>query len=117
MAKFYGVIGYAERQEIEPGYWDDVITERECTGDLIRNYKKAESSGGVNDNVNIANEISIVADPYATEHFFAMAYIKFKMPKLGGTWKINTAEVAYPRITISLGGVWNGNTAGTTSKT
>ena len=68
-------------------------------------------SGDVNDDISIANEVSIVADPYATDHVFAMKYIKFIMPNIGGAWKIESAEIAYPRIILTLGGVYNGEQA------
>lgn len=112
MAKFYGVIGYVETAEVEPGVWvENNVTEREYYGDLIRNFGKHETSGNVNDNINIANEVSIVADPYATEHFFAIRYIKFTIPNIGGAWKVTNAEVAYPRINLTIGGVYNGEQA------
>ena len=115
MAKFCGKIGYVETVEVEPGVWvKGQITEREYYGDLIRNFVKHESSGNVNDNINIANEVSIVADPYATEHFFAIRYIKFSMPNIGGVWEVTNAEVAYPRIILALGGVYNGESLRTT---
>lgn len=115
MAKFCGTIGYVETKEVEPGVWtENQIIERQYFGDLIRNFGKRESSGDVNDDINIANEVSIVADPYAMEHFFAMRYVKFGMPAIGGTWKIESVEVSYPRLILKLGGVYNGDTAGVT---
>lgn len=115
MAKFYGIIGYADTVNTAPGVWEEQIIERSYDGDLLRNYAKHESSGGVNDNINIANEISIVADPYATDHFFNIRYVKFIMPKLGGTWKVTNVEVAYPRLTLTIGGIYNGQSDRTTS--
>ena len=112
MAKFYGLIGYVETVETEPGLWEETVVEKPYYGDLVRNYSKHEASGGVNDNINIANEISIVADPYATEHFFAIRYVKFQLPKLGGIWKVTNAEVAYPRLILTIGGVYNGDSSG-----
>ena len=117
MAKFYGTIGYVESFEKSPGVWVDSVVERSYSGDLTRNYGKHESSGEVIDNINIANEVSIIADPYATDHFFALQYIKFKVPKLGGVWKITSAEVAYPRIILSIGGVYNGKQVESTDQT
>ena len=117
MAKFYGVIGYVETVETEPGLWEETVTERPYYGDLSRNFNKHESSGGVNDNINIANEISIVVDPYAMEHSFAIRYVKFQMPKLGGAWKVTNVEIAYPRSILTIGGVYNGNTAGASEQT
>lgn len=117
MAKFYGVIGYVETIETEPGLWEEQVTERPYYGDLIRNFGKHEPSGGVNDNVNIANEISIVADPYAVEHFFAIRYVKPQFPALGGVWKVGTIEVVYPRLILTIGGLYNGDTTGTSEQT
>ena len=65
MAKFYGNIGFAETVETEPGVWVEEMTVRPYYGELVRNIRRLENSGGVNDNVNISNDISIIADPYA----------------------------------------------------
>lgn len=103
MAKFYGVIGYAETVETEPGIWEEQITERTYYGDLTRNTRRLQSSGNVNDNVNISNQLSIVSDPYAMENFHSMRYADF----MGTKWKIADVEVQYPRLILSLGGVYN----------
>ena len=103
MAKFYGAIGYAETIETRPGVWEDQITERQYYGDLIRNTRRLESSGELNDDINISNEISIVADPYAIDHFHAMRYVVF----MGTKWKISSVDIKYPRIVLSIGGVYN----------
>lgn len=104
MAKFYGTIGYVNTVETEPGMWEEQTTERQYSGELVKNTRRLESSGGVNDNINISNEVSIVADPYAYENFHAMRYIKF----MGAKWKINNIEVRYPRLILTIGGVYNG---------
>jgi hypothetical protein len=104
MAKFYGVIGYAETVETQPGLWEEQITERTYSGDLVRNIRNLQSSGSVNDDINISNEISIVADPYAEQNFHAMRYVEF----MGTKWKITNVEVLYPRLKLSVGGVYNG---------
>ena len=63
MAKFFGKIGYAISKDVRPGVWDGEITEREYFGDLIRNTSRYQTSDKLNDDINISNEISIVADP------------------------------------------------------
>ena len=103
MAKYYGKIGYAETVETEPGVWDEQITERSYYGELIRNTRMLQNSGGVNDNVNIANQISIVADPYANQNFYKMRYAEFT----GAKWKITNVEVQYPRLILTIGGLYN----------
>lgn len=104
MAKLYGVIGYAVTEETTPGVWTEQITERKYFGDLTRNSRKLQNSGNVNDNVTIANNISIVADPYAIQNFHAMRYVEF----MGTKWKVSDVEVQYPRLNLTLGEVYNG---------
>lgn len=103
MAKFYGSIGYAELVEVNPGIWEEKITERKYYGDLIRNTRRLQTSDKLNDDINISNEISIVADPYANQNFHSMRYVEF----MGAKWKINNVEVLYPRLILTIGGVYN----------
>lgn len=104
MAKFYGNIGFAETVETEPGVWVEEMTVRPYYGDLVRNNRRLENSGGVNDNVNISNDISIIADPYANHNFHSIRYIEF----MGAKWKVSNIEVRYPRLILTIGGVYNG---------
>ena len=107
MAKYYGVIGYSDTVEVEPGIWDEEITTKPFSGDEVRNTSRYQSSGGVNDDINISNSISIIADPYASENFHHMRYAEF----MGTKWKITNVEVKYPRLILTLGGVYNGKQA------
>ena len=103
MSKWYGVIGYAETVETEPGNWEEEITERPYFGDAIRNTRLLQNSGGINDNVNIGNQISIVADPYANQNFHAMRYVEF----MGSKWKVSNVDVQFPRLILTIGGLYN----------
>lgn len=105
MAKYYGVIGYAETVETTPGVYEEQITERNYYGELVRNTRRLQTSDQVNDNINIANEISVIADPFATQNFHAMRYIEF----MGAKWKITNVEVRYPRLILTIGGLYNGD--------
>lgn len=104
MAKFFGIIGYAETVETVPGVWTEQITKREYYGDLTRNTRRLQTADKLNDDINITNELSIVADPYAMNNFHSMRYVEF----MGTAWKITNVEVQYPRLILTLGGVWNG---------
>lgn len=104
MAKFYGKIGYASTVETKPGVYEEQIVERSYYGDLIRNTRRLQSADKVNDDINISNEISIVSDPYATNNFHTMRYVVF----MGTKWKVSNVEVSYPRLILTLGGVYNG---------
>lgn len=109
MAKFYGAVGFIVNEEPEdhPDVVVEKAVERFYKGDLIRNTRRLDSSDELNDNVTISNQISIVADPYAMSHIFAMRYVKW----MGGVWKVSTVDVETPRLTLTLGGVYNGEIA------
>ena len=103
MAKFYGKIGYAETQETAPGVWQDVVTERDYYGDVLTNFRRYESGEHLNDELNINNRFSIVADAYAVNHFRFMKYIEW----MGAKWKVISVEVQHPRLILTVGGVYN----------
>lgn len=105
MAKWYGIIGYADNVEVEPGLHEDQIVERSYFGDVTRNVRRLQGSGEINDDINISNQISIVSDPYAIDHFYQMRYATYN----GIKWKVTDVEVQYPRLILSLGGAWNEN--------
>lgn len=104
MAKFYGPIGFAKSVEKKPGVFEDEIVEHKYYGDLIKNEVRVQSTDQFNDNITIANRISIVADPYANDNFYAMRYVKF----MGAKWKITHVDIQRPRLILTIGGVWNG---------
>lgn len=104
MGKFYGSIGYAETVETSPGVWVEQITERKYYGDVNRDSRRLQSANQLNDNINVSSEISIVADPYAYNHFHSMRYAEF----MGAKWKVSTVEPKPPRLILTLGGLYNG---------
>lgn len=103
MAKFYGPVGYADQVETSPGVWRETIVEHVYSGDLLRNRMRYQSADKLNDDLNIANEVSILADPFAMENFHKIRYVKFQ----GSCWKISGVEVQYPRLILTIGGVYN----------
>ena len=109
LAKFYGAVGYAETVESEtkPGVWEDHVTERMHYGDVQRLARSLIGADHLNDSISITNQISIIADPYAQNHFFEMRYVRY----LGGVWKVTNVEVQTPRLVLTLGGLYNGPTA------
>ena len=108
MAKFYGIVGYVETVETKPGVWTARTTEREYSGDLIRNTSRwSTPSDSTNDDLNISNQISIIADPFAYQKFHSMKYVEF----MGTKWKISNVDVQRPRLILTLGGVYNGTQA------
>ena len=108
MAKFCGNIGFifdnANRETFPgSGIWVPDIEVRKYYGDVIKNSRRWENGEGLNDNLVIGNQFSVVADAYAYDHLFAMRYIEW----LGTKWKITNIDIDRPRITITVGGVYN----------
>lgn len=110
MAKFYGPIGYGVEEEPTPGVFKPAIKERFYSGNVLQNYRRVEQGESTNDDINVTQRISILADPYAMQHFHTIKYIKW----LGAAWKVTTIEVQFPRLILTIGGVYNGETAATT---
>lgn len=104
MGKFCGPVGFgiSEQKETSPGVWEVVPNERKYYGDILANNFRQENSGNLNDNIVISNKISIVADPYARENFHLIKYVKWR----GNAWKVTSVEERYPRLILSLGGIY-----------
>lgn len=76
-------------------------------GDILQNNRRVNQGESTNDNLDVSNRLSILADPYALNHFHTIKYVKW----LGAAWKITTVDVQYPRLILTIGGVYNGETA------
>lgn len=112
MAKFFGMIGFAVGAREGTGENEGVITEqpvveRAYYGDVLQVSRRFENGSDINDNLQISNRISIVADAYAEQHFFAMKYVSW----MNALWKVSNVEVQRPRLILTIGGVYNGPTA------
>jgi hypothetical protein len=105
MSKWFGRIGFAQTVETEPSVYEEKIVERDFYGDLLENNRRLRaSSDKVNDDITIQNQLSIVADPFAQEHFYSMKYATL----YGGKWKITDVKVSWPRLILTLGGLYCG---------
>lgn len=103
MAKFYGDIGYVVNAETVPGVWEEQVTVRKYSGDILKNTNRWQNTSNLNDDITISNTISIIADPFAYENFFNMKFVRW----MGTSWKVTNVEVQRPRLILSIGGVYN----------
>lgn len=106
MARFFGKIGYGNSVENPPdsGVWVDEIVEFPYYGDVIRNNRRLDAGEKVNSDISVGNSISIIADQYAIDHFFAIRYVIW----MNTAWVVTTVEVQSPRLLLTLGEVYNG---------
>ena len=110
MARFFGKVGYGESVETAPGVWVDQIVEYEYYGDVVRNSRELRQGQFLNDDLSVQNSISLVADAYANEHFFAIRYVEWA----GTLWTVDSVDVLAPRLLLRLGKVYNGPTPAAT---
>ena len=113
MSKWFGKIGYAIQKESEPGIWEEEIIERDYYGDLLTDNRKRQTNNNVLDEITLSNMVSIIADPFAYNNCSCMAYAEI----MGARWKISEVEVKPPRLNLTIGGVYNGNTPRTSDET
>lgn len=106
MARFAGKVGFivTEEDPIGSGIWKEVPIERTYYGNIEKNTLSWRNADRIDDDKDISNKISIVADPFAYENFHAMRYVEF----MGSFWEINTISVERPRLVLSIGGLYNG---------
>lgn len=106
MNKWFGVVGYSTTIEDEnnPGVWIPDIHEQPYYGEIVNDYRKRQEGTGTNDNINLSNSISILADPYAIDNCSKIAYAVID----GTKWKVNNVELRFPRLVLTIGGVYNG---------
>lgn len=103
MAKYYGKIGFGFNKEVKPGVWKDVIVEKPVYGDILQNYVRNENAQKVNEDFNISNRFSIVCDTYVFENLVSIKYITY----LGTKWRVSSIDLQYPRLILTVGGVYN----------
>lgn len=103
MSRYYGTVGYAAWVERTPGDWVEEITTRQYYGDFLSISSRSNETENINDDIQIENSISIVADPFAYENFAFIRYATIGHMK----WKVRSVEVNRPRLILSLGGVYH----------
>lgn len=105
MAKWYGNVGFSDTVETEPGLWEEQIIERPYYGDVVSTRWRRDNTTGVNANVTLSKQISIVADPYAINQSSVIAYVEY----MGAKWQVTEVNPEGRRIILTVGGVWNEN--------
>ncbi|ADD80917.1 gp026 [Rhodococcus phage ReqiPepy6] len=116
MAKFCGVVGYANAVEspLGSGIWVDQVVERKYYGDVVRTARSLREGENLHDDITVSNSISIVADAYARNHFINMLYVQWS----GARWVVSNVDATSPpRLVLQLGGIYNGETPDATPGT
>jgi hypothetical protein len=106
--KFYGTVGYADGQtESAPGVWEETIVERKYYGDVVRSSRRLDAPPTTpNSDIRLDDSISILADAYANGNYANMRYVELD----GSNWTVTGVQIQPPRLILTIGELWNGNT-------
>lgn len=104
MSKFYGAIGFANTVKTAPGVTSRQDIEKYYAGDILELSKQYQSGDKVNDDISLNMSLSIIADPFAINNIGMIRYIVY----LGNKWKVTSIKISYPRIQLTIGGLYNG---------
>ena len=112
MGRYFGKVGYsvsAERMtdDVPPrhtGIFEDTIVEREYYGEVIKLASKWTEAQNLTDDLGINCNISIIADEFAYQNFSRIKYVEM----MGVKWKVTSITPERPRLTLVLGGEYNG---------
>lgn len=104
--KFSGIVGFWEEEvEVSPGVWQPKRIERKYIGELLRNNRVLQRSDTQSKNLTINNQISILSDLYARQNWHSISYVIWN----GVKWDVDSVDVDYPRLTLTLGGIHHDN--------
>ena len=104
MAKYSGKIGFSIPVETAPGVTNIVMTYRHYRGDVERKvYRASSNPETTNDDINVSNKISILANDFAYMNFKYIKCVEF----MGALWNVSDVEVLHPRLILTIGGIFN----------
>ena len=108
MPKFYGKIGFMVTEEADPvnhpGVYSETVTEQYYSGDHMSAYtSRWNGTSKLNDDTDVSTRIAILADPFAVKNFNSIRYVEW----LGSFWKVTSVEVQFPKLILTVGGVYN----------
>lgn len=114
MARYHGNVGFLICEDNqETGMAENRAVEKPFFGTVIEHTRRWNETDHINDDLTVSNQISIVATDYAFRHASAIVYATF----MGQRWKVISMRVKAPQIILTLGGIWNGSTPGTSGET
>lgn len=103
--KFYGLVGFwMESKEVKPGVFKPAFIEKTYSGTIESNNRSFQNSENQNDDIKLNNRISILSDLYARQYFASIRYVVID----GIKWRVTNVEMNYPRLVLTVGGVYNG---------
>lgn len=100
MSRFSGKLGFVMTRETEEGVWLEDKIEIPAKGTIRSLYVRNDNNSSVNANLRLTNEVSILLNTKIQTYLETLKYVVWK----GSKWEVQSIGVAYPRLTINLGG-------------
>lgn len=108
MAVFHDKVGFLiSNDNVQTGIADYLAVEKPCYGTIPENRRRWVPADQKNDNLVLDVQIEITANTYIRNHIGDIAYVHY----LGQYWKVESIRPNFPKVVLSIGGVWNGKTA------
>lgn len=102
MAKYFGKVGFGGDDESSPGVYMTQITEEEVYGDIYKDTVAVKDGKHANEEISLGMKISIFLNLNTSD------YSKIKYAThLGTKWKVTSVEPQFPRLVLTMGGVYN----------
>lgn len=103
--RYYGLIGFGQTVNQDgDDMWREEITERPYMGDVVKRTYNMQSADKLTKDVQVNMQISIVADEFAADFMHLIRYAEWR----GVRWQVVAVDPQFPRLVLSLGGVYNG---------
>lgn len=98
-------VGYTRTVDEGNGVWVEKKTAVPYRCDLVdENFKRSDNTTSTNDNISFSTKFSIIGDEFAFSNCGTMKYVEF----MGTRWTVSNVSIKYPRLIISVGGIYNG---------
>lgn len=102
--RYFGKILFVKSEETEPYVYSDTKTIKQYHGDAYSVKSRWENNDGINKNIVITPELSILADQYAYENFPFIKAAEYR----GFMWEVTGVDASEPpRLKLTLGGLYN----------
>lgn len=105
MSKYYGKVGFMDAVKTDPesDIHIEQIVEHPYYGDILEYGSRWQGGQYLIDNRLLTIKISIVADPYAYEHFSTIKYVEYG----GQKWTVTSVDIQRPRLVLTIGDLYN----------
>lgn len=104
MTKFKGVVGYVDTVETKPGVFEETVTEKNISGEILRNSQSWQGQDKVNSDFALMNRFSFIGDAFMQGNLSKLRYVTYR----GEKWKVTSVEINHPRVNVLVSGVYNG---------